>query len=166
MITLEQTLTRRIRLMTCFFIVGLVVGGATAIPLETELNCLVGLAGNSAVPPWAAEWLVRVRDAIHQTNVAYPFMSYGTDWLAFAHFVIAVAFLGPLRDPVRNIWIYEFGLIACVLVIPQAFILGEVRGIPVYWRLIDCSFGVIGAIPLWFCRSWTRDLERLQRIVK
>jgi len=37
----------------------------------------------------------------------YPFIAYGTDWLAFAHFVIAIAFIGPWRDPVRNVWVVE-----------------------------------------------------------
>jgi hypothetical protein len=76
-------------------------------------------------------------------------MFYGTDWLAFGHLMIAIAFIGPLRDPVRNIWVVEFGMIACVLVIPAALICGFVRGIPFFWRLIDCSFGVFGIVPLY-----------------
>ena len=90
---------------------------------------------------------------------AYPFLAYGTDWLAFAHIVIAVAFVGPLRDPVRNVWVIEFGMIACALVIPYAFVFGAIRGIPLWWRLIDCSFGVFGIIPVWLCRRWVSELE-------
>ena len=41
-----------------------------------------------------------------------------------------------------------------------ALITGEVRGIPLSWRLIDCAFGVAGFIPCWLCRRWTRELER------
>jgi hypothetical protein len=160
----QTILRRRIKTATWIFITGLVVAGATAMPLEWELNVLAGWAGapsdgQAASGSWMAQWLFRVRDAIHQTNAAYPFMSYGTDWLAFAHFVIAVAFIGPLRDPVRNIWVFNFGLIACALVVPFALVVGGVRGIPIYWRLIDCSFGVLGFVPLWLCRTWTRDLE-------
>ena len=73
--------------------------------------------------------------------------------------MIAVAFIGPLRDPVRNRWLFDFGLIACVLVIPWAFGFGTLRGIPFWWRLIDCSFGVIGFVPLWYCRKWARELD-------
>jgi hypothetical protein len=72
--------------------------------------------------------------------------------------MIALVFIGALRDPVRNRWLFDFGLIACVLVIPYALVLGGLRGIPVWWRLIDCSFGVFGFIPLWFCRKWTNEL--------
>jgi hypothetical protein len=87
-------------------------------------------------------------------------MAYGTDWLAFAHIVIAVAFIGPLRDPVRNIWVIEFGMIACALVIPLALIFGPLRGIPFFWRLIDCSFGIIGFVPLWLVRREIRQGSR------
>ena len=89
------------------------------------------------------------------------FMAYGTDWLAFAHVIIAVAFIGPWRDPVRNRWVVTFGLIACAAVIPMALVFGPLRGIPVYWLLIDCSFGVIGFIPLWLVRSYTGELASL-----
>jgi hypothetical protein len=89
-------------------------------------------------------------------------MFYGTDWLAFAHIVIAIAFIGPLRDPVKNVWVVQFGMIACVLVIPTALICGQIRGVPFYWRLIDCSFGVIGIIPLWLSRCCIQRLIQLQ----
>src|SRR5579871_5083209 len=105
------------------------------------------------------QWILRVRDALNTTYSAYPFMAYGTDWLAFGHFVIAIAFVGALRDPVRNRWLYLFGMISCVLVISYAAVCGAMRGIPFYWRLIDCSFGVFGFVPLWFCWRWTGTVE-------
>ena len=158
-----EILRRRIKLWTWIFIVGLVVSGATAIPLESELNLLAKYfpaTGNDANPGLGV-WISRVRDALHDTNGHYPFLAYGTDWLAFGHFVIAVAFLGAPRDPVRNVWLFTFGMIACAMIVPYAFIFGAVRGIPIGWRLIDCSFGVFGIIPLWCCRRWTYELEKL-----
>ncbi|MDB6018311.1 MAG: hypothetical protein JWR19_2800 [Pedosphaera sp.] len=164
----ENILRRRIRLLTWFFIVGLVVSGATAIPLEWELNLIthmLGLADGSATQPTSGFtiWILKVRDALHATNAAYPFMAYGTDWLAFGHFMIAVAFLGALRDPVRNVWLFTFGMIACALIVPYAFLFGGLRGIPVYWRLIDCSFGVFGILPVWYCWRSVREIEALQK---
>ena len=103
--------------------------------------------------------LVTKNSALLLTDYRYPFMAYGYDWLAFAHIVIAVAFIGPLRDPVRNKWVVEFGMIACVMVVPLAFIAGAARGIPVYWRLIDCSFGIIGFVPLRICHAKISRLE-------
>lgn len=154
----EKSLRNRIHFLTRLFILGLFLSGATAIPLQNELNVLVRYFGEGA-PSDFLRWLLHVRDALDQTRAAYPFLFYGTDWLAFGHFVIAIAFIGALRDPVRNRWLFDFGLIACVLVIPYAFIFGGLRGIPYWWRLIDCSFGVFGFVPLWFCRRWAIELE-------
>jgi hypothetical protein len=146
--------------MLAIFIVGLALSGATAIPLPTEMDILAPMAGHFG---WAensgvANWLGKIQSALTETNAKYPFLAYGTDWLAFGHFVIAIAFIGPWRDPVKNIWVVEFGMIACVLIVPFALAMGEARGIPMGWRFIDCSFGVGGIIPLWLCR---REIKRL-----
>ncbi len=156
----EQLLRRRIKQLTWLFIVGLFLSGATAIPLQSELNLLASFFGSNSESSEIARWLLRVRDALAQTQAQHPFLFYGTDWLAFGHFAIAIVFIGALRDHVRNRWLFDFGLIACVLVIPFALVFGGLRGIPFWWRLIDCSFGVFGFIPLWFCRKWTSELEK------
>jgi len=158
----EQTLRRRINLLTWLFIIGLFISGVTAIPLQGELNLLVNFFGSNGESSAMARWLLRVRDALAQTQAQHPFLFYGTDWLAFGHFVIAIVFIGVLRDPIRNRWLFDLGLIACVLVIPYAFVFGGLRGIPLWWRLIDCSFGIFGFIPLWFCRKWTNQLEQVE----
>lgn len=159
-------LERRIRVLLVLFVVGLVLSGVTAFPIETELRWLTAALG--AGPGTRPEsfhgllhWLVTVREAVIQTNLRFPFMAYGTDWLAFAHLTIAVAFIGPIREPVRNVWVVIFGLIACAGIIPLAFIAGQVRGIPFYWRLIDCSFGMGGAAVLWPCLRAIQELEAL-----
>ena len=87
---------------------------------------------------------------------------YGYDWLAFAHFVLAILFIGPYRDPVRNIWVIQFGMIACALVIPFAFIAGFYRGIPVGWSVIDCMFGVIGFWLLRICQLRIQALKEYE----
>ena len=105
--TRREQLERRVRAFLLLFIAGLLVSGVTAFPLVTELRWLTGALG--AGPGTRPEevtgvlrWLVTVRDALIATNARYPFLAYGTDWLAFAHLVIAVAFVGPLRDPVPS----------------------------------------------------------------
>ena len=160
-----ETLLRRIRRLTCLVIFGLVASGATAIPLQWELDAtarILGVSDPASGPATTglANWILKVRDALRDTNATYPFIAYGTDWLAFGHFVIAIAFVGALRDPVRNIWLFQFGMLACVLLVPYAFVLGGLRGIPIPWRLIDCSFGVFGFIPLWLCQRSATELAR------
>lgn len=159
----------RIRIWLVLFIVGLILSGITAFPLETETGTLNRIFAVAQTAPLGGEralhaWLRRVHEGIVQTNRHYPFMAYGTDWLAFAHLVIAIVFLGPLRDPVRNKWVLVFGVIACVGVLPLALIAGPIRGIPLYWRLIDCSFGIIGVVPLLICLHYVRQIEKINAI--
>ncbi|HEX8392241.1 MAG TPA: hypothetical protein VF665_07810 [Longimicrobium sp.] len=161
-----HTLRRRIRILLWIFIIGLVLSGVTAFPIQTEITWLTRLLG--AAPGDAPEshglllrWLLTVQEGVVQTNRAYPFLAYGTDWLAFAHLVIALLFIGPLRDPVRNEWVVAWGMMACVGVVPLALIAGSIREIPFWWRLVDCSFGVFGIIPLWIARRWIRRLALL-----
>jgi len=141
-------------------ILALVVSGVTAFPLETELEWVVRHVDWVPLPRLVA-WLHRVHEGLAVTNRAYQFLAYGTDWLAFAHLVLAVLFVGPWRDAVRNKWVIEFGLVACGGVLLLALIAGPVRGIPFYWRMIDCSFGVFGAVPLWLS---LRDVGRIERL--
>ena len=147
---------RRIRFWLAVFIMGLVLSGATACPLTWETGLVVRWLGPS--DSGLATWLRTIHTGLVETDKHYPFLAYGTDWLAFAHLVIAVAFVGPWRDPVKNIWVIEFGLIACAMVLPLALIAGPLRGIPFGWRLIDCAFGVFGAIPMWLIR---REIQQL-----
>ena len=130
--------TRRLLLL---FIVCLFLSGLTAIPIHTELEILEKIFSRGT---WVGFWINKVHLAYNEVTARHPFLIYGYDWLAFAHFILAILFIGPYRDPIRNIWVIEFGLIACVLVIPFAFVAGAYRGIPIGWRLIDCSFGVVG----------------------
>ena len=153
-------LLKRVRVMIWIVIVGLVVSGATAFPLVYEINILRAWTSGSALPAPIIAWIDQVHEGLNATQRAYPFLHYGTDWLAFGHIVIALFFIGPLLDPVRNVWVIRAGMIACILVIPLALICGEIRGIPLWWRAIDCSFGVFGFLPLWYAHRLIRRLER------
>ncbi len=157
---------RAIRIWLSVFIAGLVLSGVTAFPLAHELAWLDALLHGNALRGVAESthllaWVDRINEGLTATDARYPFLAYGTDWLAFAHLVIAVAFVGPWIDPVRNKWVLTFGLIACVGVIPLAAIAGAVREIPWGWRLIDCSFGVVGCVPLLMCQRHIRAIENI-----
>ncbi len=138
------------------FIVGLVLSGVTAFPLLIEMDWLVKVLGVES------GWVIVVRDGLRETYGKYPWVGYGTDWLAFAHLAIAVFFVGPYLEPVRNVWVVKAGVAACLGILPLAFIAGAVRGIPFGWQLIDCSFGVLGAVPLLYCWWVTEKMSRVQ----
>jgi hypothetical protein len=159
----EAALRKRIRRWTLFFMAALFVSGITAIPLRLEMNFLVQTFAQDDPPTEAGAWLLRVQGAILDVSTRWPFLAIGTDWLAFGHIVIGLGFIGLLRDPVRNEWLVTWGMLACVLVIPWAWGFGWARGIPWGWRLVDCSFGLGGMMPLFLIR---RDIEELKRRAK
>ena len=138
------------------FIAALFVSGFTAIPVEQELTYVINhFPFEGSIKGFLDEVLIGIR----HTSKDYPFLFYSYDWLAFAHFALAILFIGPLRDPVKNKWVIEFGVIACILIIPFAMIAGHFRGMPFWWRLIDCSFGIIGLLPLTICLKNIKRLE-------
>lgn len=160
---MPHPLLRRYRTVLLLFIAGLIVSGVTAFPLLWEMRLLCDwLGAGAATSPdgftGLTAWIVRVRLGLEETYAVYPWIAYGTDWLAFAHIVLAVFFIGPLIDPVRNVWVLHAGIIACGMVIPLALLCGPLRGIPLGWQLIDCSFGLIGVVPLWYCVRLTRRM--------
>jgi hypothetical protein len=151
-------LLRRIRLMIIFFIVVLALSGITAFPVYTELKWMIDhqfFSNDSLI----GGWLYKVWVGVDATHSRFPFLFYGYDWLAFAHLVIAMAFIGPYKDPVKNKWVIQWGMLACVAIFFLAFIAGPIRDIPWFHILIDCSFGIIGIIPLWICKQWIDQLS-------
>ena len=161
----SAAILKRLRLVLGLFVAALVLSGVTAFPLQRELEMLVSARGLDQAAASSASnaldaWLLTVRDGLRETYARYPWIAYGTDWLAFAHVIIAVFFIGPLVNPARNIWVLQAGLIACALVVPLALVCGQVRHIPFGWRVLDCSFGIVGAVPLLYCLRLARQLER------
>ncbi|MCC9310179.1 hypothetical protein LN042_24440 [Kitasatospora sp. RB6PN24] len=150
---------RRVRRWLWIFIVCLVLSGLTAFPLHAESTLLVDAAHRLPTPRPVLDWLQRIHSGITETDRRYPFLAYGTDWLAFAHLVIAGAFWGPLRDPVRNVFVVRWALGACAGIVPLALICGPVRGIPFFWSCVDMSFGAVGAVPLLLVLRGIRRLE-------
>jgi len=157
-------LRSRIRWLLVFFMLSLTASGLTAIPLGWELSVLDSWVGQgsfmAALWPSLAQWITHVNTGLRNGYGQYPFLAYGTDWLAFAHVVLAILFVGPLRDPVRNLWVVEFGMLACLLIIPWTLIFGYLCEIPIFWMIIDMSFGVVGIIPLWFVRRGILVMSR------
>jgi len=155
---------RRARIALAVFTVCLVLSGLTAIPVRWELETLAGWLGAgpddvAADHTGLTAFVVHARSAARDALGRWPVLAYGLDWLAFAHVVLGILFIGAVVDPAGNRWVITFGTIACVLVIPWALAFGHVRGIPVAWRLIDCAFGGVGLVPLLLARRWVLEWE-------
>ncbi len=128
-------LRKAIRRWIVFFIVVLALSGLTALAIEALMIYLSEYFPSQQTV--VGKWLWKVLAAISDVNQQYPFMSYGFDWLAFAHIAIALAFVGPLQDAVNNKRVIQFGRIACVMVITFALLAGSFRGLPTWWICID-----------------------------
>lgn len=153
----------RFRWVLVIFVVGLLASGITAFPILTEIRLLTDWLGlGSATSPAGhsglAFWILTVRFGLEDVYACYPWIAYGTDWLAFGHIAIALFFVGPLIRPAESRSVIYAGIAACILVIPVALVCGAVRGIPLSWRLIDCSFGAFGVLPLLYCLRLLRHI--------
>lgn len=153
----SNKIRRRIKVVVIFYMLALIISGATAIPAEAEIAVLLRITPETH---FSYTLLSKVYIALHEVGEHAPFLLYGYDWLAFAHFMIAIAFTGVYKNPVRNIWVVEWGLVCCACVIPFALVAAPLRSLPWCWVAVDCSFGVFGCLPLWWCRRKIKQLEQ------
>lgn len=133
----------------------LMLSGITAFPIQTEIDFLY--THINSFPSFFNDWITRLYTNIHSTP---DVMFYGTDWLAFAHIIIALFFVPVYLDPVKHKANLYVGMVACLLVFPLAFICGPIRNIPFFHQLIDCSFGIIGILYLYFILQRINKLKR------
>lgn len=154
----KKNLEQKINISIWITIIGLVLNGVSAFALHTELNIV--LQFGNLLPQSLYDWLFMVREAVMEAEQRYPFMLYGYDWLGFAHLFIAIAFLGPLKDPVKNEWVIKFGMIVSILTVFISLFYEQVREIPFFWSLIDAAVGVAAFIILFFCHRWIKELKK------
>lgn len=142
---------------------GLLVSSITVWPALVELKLAVSIIWGDAEPTGELHaFLLQAIEGLESVNANYPFMFYAGDWLAFAHIVLAILFAGAIRDPVRNIWIVQCGLIMCALVPVLAIVCIPLRGLPMVWFWIDSAFAVGAALPLWVA---LKDIRRIEAVL-
>jgi hypothetical protein len=149
---------KTIRFSIIGFIVLLALSGITAFPLRTEISWLMQHA--AIFPNFLQVWIKQLYYVINDTSDT---MLYGTDWLAFAHLVIALFFIPVYIDPKKYAINLRIAQIACLGVFPLAFICGAIRNIPFFHQLIDCSFGVLGFLLLAFIYKRIQHLEKNEK---
>jgi hypothetical protein len=141
-------------------VAGLLLSGITVWPVVPELKTAVQFAWGDTEPSGRLhKFVVQAIEGLEFVQANYPFMLYAHDWLAFAHIVLAILFAGAIRDPVRNIWIVQCGLIMCALVPVLAAICIPLRGLPWQWFWIDAAFAPAAGLPLWIALKDIRYLE-------
>jgi hypothetical protein len=154
------------RIIFGLFSIALIGSGLTAIFAREGLQFMYPLFSPGSILdrlwPSMAEWLHTVYLAVEETYTTYPFLAYGYDWLAFGHIIISIPFLMAIRDPLRLEWVVEYGFAACIAVLPFAIVFGAIRGIPLFWRLVDTMFGIGGLLLLAVLRNRIKALSDLQ----
>ena len=86
----HDAILRRIRALIAIVIFGLIASGITAFPLLREMELIAAWRGIENQSPAEISsgfdhWILVVRDGLRDTYNTYPWVAYGTDWLAFAH---------------------------------------------------------------------------------
>ena len=154
----------RAKWMLGIVVLGLFLSAVTIWPAVPELKFAVQLAWGDGPPSPGSTlhaFILKAIEGLETMDRQYPFMLYAHDWLAFAHIVLAILFAGAIKDPVRNKWIVQCGLIMCALVPVLAGICIPLRGIPFCWFWIDAAFAPAAAVPLLVA---LRDIHRIEVI--
>jgi hypothetical protein len=151
----------RARYMILIVALGLFISGITVWPALAELKLTVRMFWGDAAPSGELHsFVLKIINALEATNAQYSFMLYAHDWLAFAHVMLAILFAGAAKNPVRNKWVVQCGLIMCASVPILASICIPLRNLPGFWFWIDFAFAPGAAIPLLVALLDIRALER------
>jgi len=151
---------RRAKWMLGIVALGLFVSGVTVWPAVPELKLAVRIAWGDGPPTGVLHaFILRAIEGLESVQENSPFLLYAHDWLAFAHIVLAILFAGAIRDPARNVWVIQCGLIMCLLVPVLAGICIPIRGLPLRWFWIDFAFAPAAGIPLLIA---LRDIRRAE----
>jgi len=143
--------------------VGLFVSGVTIWPAVWELRTFVDIVwGGGPATGDNHALMLQAIEGLESLQAERALLLYGYDWLAFAHIMLAVLFFGARRDLVRNVWVVQFGLIACAAVPILAGVCIPLRGIPFSWFWVDFAFAPTAAAPLWIALC---DIRRVERAV-
>jgi hypothetical protein len=150
----------RAKWMLAIVAFGLFVSGVTVWPAIPELKLVVNIVWGDAAPTGVLhQFVLEAIEGLEYMAANYPFMLYAHDWLAYAHIMLAVLFAGAIRDPIRNLWIVQCGLIMCVLIPVLAIIAIPIRALPPFWFWFDFAFAPGAGLPLWIV---LRDIKQAE----
>jgi len=164
----EQKTLKKIRIYLILFLLALLFSLHTVVLVEIETELLAKYVGHDTfmeeLCPSISAWIEHLNLAVSETYSSYPVFAYCMDWLSYAFVVLAIFLLGAIKDPVKNVWIVQVFMVACCLGFILPFIVGPIRDIPIFWRSIDSSFGLIGLLFLLLPYRLIRKLEALHHL--
>ncbi len=160
----RQKKLRRVRIWLVVFFLGLLFSLHTVIFVEVESAFMAKHFGAGTAMaerlPVVSVWIDTLHLGVTETYKSYPVMAYCMDWLSYACVVFAIFIIGPIVDPVKNIWVIQVYMIACILGALLPFVAGPFREVPLFWRFIDGGFGVLGFVILISPYRLAREIQR------
>ncbi|MCF7958786.1 MAG: hypothetical protein K9M57_10095 [Phycisphaerae bacterium] len=159
----QQKILRKIRIWLVIFFLGLLFSLHTVFFVEAESAFMAKHFGAGTAMaerlPVVSGWVDKMHWSVSETYKAYPVMAYCMDWLSYACVIFAIFIIGAIKDPVRNIWVIQVYMLACILGALLPFVAGPFREVPLFWRFIDGSFGVMGFFILLFPYRLVRKIQ-------
>jgi hypothetical protein len=164
----EQKTLKKIRIYLILFLLAFLFSLHTVVFIETDAELLAKYVGHDTfmeeLCPSISAWIEHLNLAVSETYSSYPFFAYCMDYLVYASVVLAIFLLGAIKDPVKNVWVVQVFMVACCLAFILPFIVGPLRDIPVFWRCIDSSCGLIGLLFFLLAYRLIRKLEALHHL--
>ena len=102
-----EKIERQIKKYVWIFIVGLVLSGLSAIPLVWGVDFVVDILEEIEFHSQVFSLMKQVQNVLIFNAEHFPFMAYGNDWLAFAHFLFALLFFFRLSIFHHRIKIFQ-----------------------------------------------------------
>ena len=164
----QKKTLKKIRIYLVIFFLGILFSLHTVLFVEVETAFFVKHLGPGTAMeqklPIVSEWIENLYISVKETYTNYPAIAYCMDWLSYACVVFAIFMIGAIKDPVKNIWIIQAYMLACLLAAALPFIAGPFREIPIFWRFLDGSLGVIGFFVLLMPYKLTKSLASSQTL--
>lgn len=161
----EQKALKKIRIYLILFLLAFLFSLHTIVFVEIETELLAKYVGHGTFMeefcPSISAWIEHLNLAVSETYSSYPVIAYCMDWLVYVWVVFAIFLLGSIKDPVKNVWIIQVFMVACCLGFILPFIVGPIRDIPIFWRFVDASYGLVGLLFLLLPYRLIRKLEAL-----
>lgn len=164
------SLLSRIRLVLAIAIVCLILGSLATLAAPHTISVVLSILSRMEIATpdtsHSFRWLQHIQLQLGRDSDLHPMLHFCADLFAFVQLVFALALIGPLRNPIRNQWVIQFGILACCGLIPVALILGPWHGLPMAWRLVSCGAALCGIVTLMLCRHYITLYENVIESVR
>jgi hypothetical protein len=126
----------------------MILSGLMAIPIDQQAALFIQHYGHSSSVAGVICHLLDVYSTVKVRHTDLSF-GYGYDWLAVSHVFLGLLFMGIDMRFVRHMKIFEVGFFAYMVIIVVAIIQGIIKGMPVWWQVVNYAFGLAGFLLLW-----------------